>query len=40
MYFNYFFDVESESDVRFGRSPFYLSYKNNVLDRHEIQLIY
>ena len=35
-----FFDVESESEVRFGRSPFFELYKNNVLDRHEIQVIY
>ena len=38
--FYVFFDVESESEVHFGRSPLFLSYKNNVLDRHEIQVIY
>ena len=34
--FYVFFDVESESEVRFGRSPLVLSYKNNALDRHKI----
>ena len=38
--FYVFFDVESEAEVDFGRSPLFLSYKNNVLDRHEIQVIY
>ena len=35
--FYVFFDVESESpEVRLGARPYFLSYKNNVLDRHEI----
>ena len=38
--FYVFFDVESESEVRFARSPLFLSYENNVLDGHEIQVIY
>ena len=37
--FYVFFYVESESEVRFDRSPLFWSYKNNVLDRHEIQVI-
>ena len=37
--FYVFFDVESESEVSFVRSPYFLSYKNNVLDRHEIEVI-
>ena len=34
-----FFDVESESDVEsvFVARPYFLSYKNNVLDRHNVQ---
>ena len=38
--FYVFFDVESESEVCFNRSQlvFDLSYKNNVLDRHKIQV--
>ena len=38
--FYVFFDVESESEVRFVARPYFLSYKNDVLDRHEIQVIY
>ena len=30
--FYVFFDVEFEYEARFGRSPQFLSYKNNVLD--------
>ena len=35
--FYVFFDVESESEVRFGRSSLIFKLKNNVLDRHKIQ---
>ena len=34
--FYVFFDVESESEVVFVARPYFLSYKNNVLDRHKI----
>ena len=38
--FYVFSDVESESEVRFVARPYFLIYKNNVLDRHEVQVIY
>ena len=38
--FYVFFDVESESEVSFFARPYFLSYKNNVLDKHEIQVIW